>query len=71
MKPCLSYYCICLRTGTKSTQKQEQVIETTKTDCGKVEEAQPSGDEEEQHTGFIGDVLNVDAPEGSLDVGFI
>ena len=67
----LSYYCICLRTGTKITQKQEQVNETTETDSGEVEEAQPSADEEEQHAGFIGDVLNVDAPEGSLDVGFI
>ncbi|CAH3020936.1 unnamed protein product [Porites evermanni] len=67
----LSYYCICLRTGTKITQKQEQVNETTETDCGEVEEAQPNDDEEKQHAGFIGDVLNVDAPEGSLDVGFI
>lgn len=59
------------RKGTKITQKQEQVNETTETDSGEAEEAQPSADEEEQHAGFIGDVLNVDAPEGSLDVGFI
>ena len=28
-------------------------------------------EEEEQQAGFIGDILNLDAPEGSLDIGFI
>ena len=35
--------------------------------------AEPSDIEEEQQQqiGFIGDILNLDPPEGSLDIGFI
>jgi len=28
-------------------------------------------DDDQQQTGFVGDILEVEAPQGSLDVGFI
>lgn len=28
-------------------------------------------DDDQQQTGFVGDILNLEAPQGSLDVGFI
>ena len=37
--------------------------------CKEDEVTQPNDDE--QQTGFLGDILNLEAPEGSLDVGFI
>ena len=36
------------------------------------EDAQVTGPhDDQQQTGFIGDILDVEAPQGSLDVGFI
>lgn len=58
-------YCICSWTGKKTSREQEDES-TVKTD-----DAVDEPSEDQQQTGFIGDILNLEAPEGSLDVGFI
>ena len=35
------------------------------------EDVDSEPDDDEQQAGFVGDFFNVEAPEGSLDVGFI
>ena len=35
------------------------------------EDAEVTEPDDDQQTGFVGDILDVEAPQGSLDVGFI
>jgi len=63
-------YCICSWTGKKPPREQEDES-SVKTDGGFKEDAVDKPSEDEEQTGFIGDILNLEAPEGSLDVGFI
>lgn len=35
------------------------------------EDAVATESDDDQQTGFVGDILDVEAPQGSLDVGFI
>ncbi|KAJ7381448.1 tRNA (cytosine(34)-C(5))-methyltransferase [Desmophyllum pertusum] len=47
--------------GKKRTLETEQECKNVMTEP----------DDDEQQAGFVGDILNLEAPEGSLDVGFI
>lgn len=65
-------YCIFSWTGKKTSQEKkddESAVTTDREEC--MEEVRDKPADDEQQTGFIGDILNLEAPEGSLDVGFI
>jgi len=55
----------------KKTPREQEDESSVKTDGGFKEDAVDKPSEDEEQTGFIGDILNLEAPEGSLDVGFI
>lgn len=64
------YSILCgLPPGKKQKGKKDAVDSKQETTSKEGKDNEPDGDEKQ--SGFIGDFLNVEPPEGSLDVGFI
>ncbi|PFX21833.1 tRNA (cytosine(34)-C(5))-methyltransferase-like [Stylophora pistillata] len=64
------YSILCgLPPGKKQKGKKDAVDSKQETTSKEGKDNEPDGDEKQP--GFIGDFLNVEPPEGSLDVGFI
>ncbi|KAL9976465.1 hypothetical protein ACROYT_G013772 [Oculina patagonica] len=64
------YQVLCGIPPEEKQKGRKRALQTEgEAECKEDEVTQPNDDE--QQAGFLGDILNLEAPEGSLDVGFI
>ena len=57
--------------GTKTCARRGDGESAAKPDEDSIEDFVDNQGEDEEQAGYIGDILNMEAPEGSLDVGYI